>query len=334
MSEPLELVRALVSPTEKLIDAIKDAVGTVYEPRHKRKMADAAAYEINVVSKAMRNAADMSIVYDENGMNINSEDFRRFVQRTGERFVQQELTKQRNIENVIDNAYDILEKEDRCSEEPIERGWLNRFFNSVADISDEDLQKLWGKVLAGEIKQPKSYSLRTLGTLKNISKHEAELFQKIVPYIVDMGGTLFLASNDKLLKKHGINYAEIMHLDECGLINSNSLITVNPSVSNAKEVALHNRSKLIIMQGIETKENVVSIGSYSLTGAGIELFHIMQSAPDDNFLYDLAEDIVSNNIDKVLITAYKINYINENGINYDATVLYEFPQKENEGEPQ
>lgn len=334
MSEPLELVRALVSPTEKLIDAIKDAVGTVYEPRHKRKMADAAAYEINVVSKAMRNAADMSIVYDENGMNINSEDFRRFVQRTGERFVQQELTKQRNIENVIDNAYDILEKEDRCSEEPIERGWLNRFFNSVADISDEDLQKLWGKVLAGEIKQPKSYSLRTLETLKNILKHEAELFQKIVPYIVDMGGTLFLASNDKLLKKHGINYAEIMHLDECGLINSNSLITVNPSVSNAKEVALHNRSKLIIMKGIETKENVVSIGNYSLTGAGIELFHIMQSAPDDNFLYDLAEDIVSNNIDKVLITAYKINYINENEINYDDTVLYEFPQKENEGEPQ
>ncbi len=332
MSEPLELVRALVSPTEKLIDAIKDAVGTVYEPRHKRKMADAAAYEINVVSKAMRNAADMSIVYDENGMNINSEDFRRFVQRTGERFVQQELTKQRNIENVIDNAYDILEKEDRCSEEPIERGWLNRFFNSVADISDEDLQKLWGKVLAGEIKQPKSYSLRTLETLKNISKHEAELFQKIVPYIVDMGGTLFLASNDKLLKKHGINYAEIMHLDECGLINSNSLITVNPSVSNAKEVALHNRSKLIIMQGIETKENVVSIGSYSLTGAGIELFHIMQSAPDDNFLYDLAEDIVSNNIGKVLIIAYKINYIHKNRINYDNTVLHEFPQKENEGE--
>lgn len=332
MSEPLELVRALVSPTEKLIDAIKDAVGTVYEPRHKRKMADAAAYEINVVSKAMQNAADMSIVYDENGMNINSEDFRRFVQRTGERFVQQELTKQRNIENVIDNAYDILEKEDRCSEEPIERGWLNRFFNSVADISDEDLQKLWGKVLAGEIKQPKSYSLRTLETLKNISKHEAELFQKIVPYIVDMGGTLFLASNDKLLKKHGINYAEIMHLDECGLINSNSLITVNPSVSNAKEVALHNRSKLIIMQGIETKENVVSIGSYSLTGAGIELFHIMQSAPDDNFLYDLAEDIVSNNIGKVLIIAYKINYIHKNRINYDNTVLHEFPQKENEGE--
>lgn len=334
MSEPLELVKALVSPTEKLIDAIKDAVGTVYEPRHKRKMADATAYEINVVSKAMRNAADTSMVYDENGMKINSEDFSHLVQRAGERFVQQELMKQRNIENVIDSAYDILEKEDRCSEEPIERGWLNRFFNSVADVSDEDLQKLWGKVLAGEIKQPKSYSLRTLETLKNISKYEAELFQKIVPYIVEMSGTLFLTSKKQLLEKYGIEYGEILRLDECGLINSNGLITVNPPLSNAKEVALHNRSKLMIMQGIETEENVVSIGSYGLTGAGIELFHIIQSDSDDDFLYDLAEDIVSNNIGKVLITAYKINYINENVINYDDTVLREFPQKENEGEPQ
>ena len=334
MGEILEIARVIATPATKLVDTVKDAIGTVYEPRHKRKMADAAAYEIYVISKAMRDAADMSIVYDENGTKINSEDFRRLVQRTGERFVRQELTKQRNIENVIDNAYDILEKEDRCSEEPIERGWLNRFFNSVADISDEDLQKLWGKVLAGEVKQPQSYSLRTLETLKNISKHEAELFQKMVPYIVEMGGTLFLASNNKLLEKHGINYGEIMHLDECGLINSNGLITVNSWVSNAKYASLHNRSNVLIMQGIETKENVISIGSYGLTGAGIELFHIMQSNPDDNFLYDLAEDIVSNNIDKVLITAYKINYINENGINYDDTVLYEFPQKENEGEPQ
>ncbi len=170
--------------------------------------------------------------------------------------------------------------------------------------------------------------------MKNISKYEAELFQKIVPYIVEMSGTLFLTSKKQLLEKYGIEYGEILRLDECGLINSNGLITVNPPLSNAKEVALHNRSKLMIMQGIETEENVVSIGSYGLTGAGIELFHIIQSDSDDDFLYDLAEDIVSNNIGKVLITAYKINYINENVINYDDTVLREFPQKENEGEPQ
>ena len=45
----------------------------------------------------------------------------------------------RNIESVIDNAYEILKKEEQWSEEPVEHGWINRFFDSVADVSDEDL---------------------------------------------------------------------------------------------------------------------------------------------------------------------------------------------------
>ena len=39
-----------------------------------------------------------------------------------------------------------MENEQTCSEEPVEQGWINRFFDSVADVSNEDLQKLWGKV--------------------------------------------------------------------------------------------------------------------------------------------------------------------------------------------
>ena len=36
-------------------------------------------------------------------------------------------------------------------------------------MSSEELQTLWGRTLAGEIKSPGSYSLRTLDFLKNLS---------------------------------------------------------------------------------------------------------------------------------------------------------------------
>ncbi len=325
MGEILEVAKVLVQPTMKLMDMVGNAIGTAYEPRHKRKMADATAYEINVVGDAMRNAADMPVLYNQDGVAINSEDFNRLMQRAGTRLVLQETVKQHNIESVIDNAYDILDKEEICSEEPVEQGWITRFFDSVADISDEDLQKLWGKVLAGEITQPKSYSLRTLETLKNLSKHEAELFQKIVPYIVIMSGHLFLPSNTDLLQKYGVAYGEIMHLDECGLINSGGLVSLNPFVSNNEYVSLHNGSKLMMAYGLASNQVKISIGEFALTGAGKELYSILSDVSNDEYFFDFAEEISKKFFDKIKIHIHKINYIDKNIIDYEETVLREFP---------
>ena len=319
----VKVINAL--PISKLISTVSAGIGKMYEPRHKRKMADATAYEINAIGEAMRNVADMPIVYNQDGVAINSEDFNRLMQRAGTRLVLQETIKQHNIESVVDNAYEMLEKEERCSAEPVEQGWINRFFDSVADISDEDLQQLWGKVLAGEIKQPNSYSLRTLETLKNLSKYEAELFNKISPYIVNMDGSLFVTSNTELLKKHGITYGEIMQLDECGLMNSAGLVSLNPKVSDSQCVAIYNSSKIALICGLDSNIITVSIGEFGLTRAGKELFQLLDATPNDEFIHDFIEKIVQDNFKKIKASVYQINYIEGNRINYDETILCEFP---------
>ena len=327
MGEALEIAKVLVSPTMKLMDMVGGAIGTAYEPRHKRKMADATAYEINAIGEAMRNAADLPIVYNQDGVAINSEDFNRLMQRAGTRLVLQETIKQHNIESVVDNAYEILEKEDFCSEEPVEQGWINRFFDSVADVSDEDLQKLWGKVLAGEIKQPKSYSLRTLETLKNLSEYEAGLFQKVAPYVIGSGENLFLPSKMELLEKYGVTYGEIMSLDECGLINSSGLVSLNLSTSTEDPIGLHNNSKLLLVYSIESNNTKFSIGDFKLTRAGKELFHILNATPNDEYFYDFAEYICKKTSQKIRVTIHQINFIEEDGIHYDETISREFPAK-------
>lgn len=329
MGEALEVAKVLVAPTMKLLDMVGGAIGTAYEPRRKRKMADATAYEINAIGEAMRNAADLPIVYNQDGVAINSEDFNRLMQRAGTRLILQETIKQHNIESVVDNAYEILEKEDVCSEEPVEQGWINRFFDSVADVSDEDLQKLWGKVLAGEIKQPRSYSLRTLETLKNLSKYEAELFQKMVPYIISLSGHLFIPSNEEMLEKYGIAYGEIIDLDECGLINSSGLVSINPVISNTKSIGLRTCSKIVLLHGLESTKVRISIGEFGLTQAGRELFHILDVVPNDEYLRDFAEDIAKNNLKKVKVTVHQIESIEEEAVNYVTEALYEFlPENE------
>lgn len=329
MGDLLEIAKVLVEPTMKLLDMCGNAIGTAYEPRHKRKMADASAYEISVIGEAMRNAADLPVVYTQDGVAINSEDFTRLMQRAGTRLALQETIKQHNIESVVDHAYEILEQEGRCSPEPVEQGWINRFFDSVADISDEDLQKLWGKVLAGETKQPRSYSLRTLETLKNISKQEAELFQKIIPYVINMGENLFLPSSSTILDKYGIRYGEIIDLGECGLINSSALVSLNPNISKTNPVAFYNQSRLVMLHSIETDEVKISVGEFGLTRAGKELFGILNCISNDEYICDLAEEIVNKNIKKIKATVHKINYFEDDHINYEETALCEFPVNRN-----
>ena len=295
MGQALEIVKVLVSPTMKLLDMVGGAIGTVYEPRHKRKMADATAYEINAIGEAMRNVADMPIVYNQDGVAINSEDFNRLMQRAGTRLAFQETIKQHNIESVVDNAYEILEKEEVCSEEPVEQGWINRFFDSVADVSDEDLQKLWGKVLADEIKQPHTYSLRTLETLKNLSQVEAQNFTSIIPFVLIASGNENKTAIDYFIldgiyAKYGFDYSFFESLSDAGLISTNMGITTYIKIYAMDEETIKGVKGKLRVRNNNNYDVFLNAPAFMLTQAGKELYKMLFESEiselDEVFLED------------------------------------------------
>lgn len=122
-----EIIQALVSPAEKLIEAVSGAIGKAYEPRHIRKMADAKAYELKIISDAVRNNCDVPIVYDSTGVSIDTSDFEEIAKRASSRLAYQEITKQQNIEAVADNAYQELQGADSVSSDPVDPDWMFRF---------------------------------------------------------------------------------------------------------------------------------------------------------------------------------------------------------------
>ena len=199
-----EVIQALVSPAEKLIEAVSGAIGRAYEPRHIRRMADAKAYELKMISDAVRNNSDVPIVYDSTGVSIDTSNFEEIAKRASSRLAYQEITKQQNIEAVADNAYQELQGTDSVSSDPVDPDWMFRFFNSVENISNVDMQKIWGRILAGEIQSPNRYSYRTLEKLRNITTEEAQLFQKVAALSLTNGNHKFLLNDDSLMNKYGI----------------------------------------------------------------------------------------------------------------------------------
>ena len=180
-----------VLPIDKLIDIVSNSVGKVSKPYFDRKDVDTKAYEIEKLAEAR--AKEMKIIstavkenfqitggieYKDEKIAISSPKEHQVLitpsleERTQNRINYQEAKKQLNIENVTAFAAEELRNEQPITDEPLDQDWTTRFFRIAEEVSNEEMQALWGKILAGEIKQPKTYSLRTLELLKNLSKEE------------------------------------------------------------------------------------------------------------------------------------------------------------------
>ena len=208
----------LAEPITKLIEVVSSGVGKVYEPTHIRRVAKAEADKIDILSEAIASNTETPINYSSGEISIESST-KQLLQRANNRLRYQELKKQQNIESVIGSAYEQLELEHEVSKNPVDSDWISRFFNIAGEINDEQMRKLWGKILADEIKKPQSFSMRTLDILRNMTKHEADTFEKVSQVAFSHPDYIALPYGNQYRKQFNLSYEDILLLSECGLIN-------------------------------------------------------------------------------------------------------------------
>lgn len=309
--ETTEMVQALVSPAEKLIEAVSGAIGKVYEPKHIRNMADAKAYELQVISDTVRNNSDVPIVYGSTGVSIDTSDFEQIAKRASVRLTHQEITKQQNIEAVVDNAYEELENVENVSSKTVNPDWMFRFFNSVENISDKDMQTIWGHILAGEIKQPDTYSFRTLEKLKNMTQKEAKDFQMVSSLALQTGGRKFILGEDSILNKHGVYFSHILELEECGLMMTQSL-SLEIAASAKEPDIIYNSGLLGSIFGKEDQKQTFRMSVYVFTESGSQLIEAIHPEINSQYFIDCMKSIQDNH-NNFTVTAHNIISISPEG---------------------
>ncbi|MBK4255797.1 DUF2806 domain-containing protein, partial [Enterobacter hormaechei] len=118
--------------------------------------------------------------YSHNEPYINIENLSNIVTS---QVVAKEVQKEINIAKSLLIAEEILSlDQSEPTNENIEDDWLFRWRDSAATTTSEKLQDLWGRVLAGEMKSPGSYSLRTLDFIRNLSQREASDIQQLFSF--------------------------------------------------------------------------------------------------------------------------------------------------------
>jgi len=219
MGELVEAAKALSAPATKLIEVVSRGIGRAYDPRYKRKMADAAAYEIDTIAGAIRRNGDVPTLFDREGIQLDARSTQDLIERTGMRLFSQEVRKQQNIEAIVDKAYEELKNSEVVSDEPVDDDWIVRFFNSVEDVSNEKLQEIWARILAGEIKKPNSFPMRTLDIVRNLSCEEATLFETLSFCVLRTIDSAFIFRDEGFWRKFEISNRAIFILSEAGIIN-------------------------------------------------------------------------------------------------------------------
>lgn len=304
---PLEMIKVAVEPATKLIDCISKACGKVYEPYYIKKIAKAKAFEIDTISDAIKRNSELNVKYNNGEIGIDELNIKVY-----NRLYVQELTKQINLETIFDLAYTLLKNEKDCEQIPVSQTWINKFIEYSATVSDEEMQILWAKILAGEVKKPNSYSLRTLLTLSNLSKDEAKTFQKICDLVIKTEKRMFIQKDDKYLESKNIKYEDLIKLCEAGLLSPLFSNTITIEIPIEESMVIRNRNYAVVANSNVNVPKELAIGCYILTSVGIDLYKIIDFEKSDESIIHFAKKIKKQN-KQIDIKVYKILKLKDDG---------------------
>lgn len=303
-----------VKALEKLVDYAASGIGSVAgsmlapwrarrEARAKQIVATGDADALLIQAKAQAEARALLVSQDADVTGALD-----IANTVNQRIQFQERKRQINIASVVRQAASQLGDKEVENHEP-DHDWTARFFNEVQDVSSEEMQLLWAKVLAGEVERAGSTSLRTLGILKNLDQAMARLFRKFCSACVFLspdGKTLMDARVPSLggnagsnsLREYGLNFDALNRLNENGLIISdyNSWydyrLSTGLSLDNPPQLIripfrFQNRYWVLVSTGERNSNKEFRLSGVALTRSGRELSRVVGSEVMDEFSQDL-----------------------------------------------
>jgi uncharacterized repeat protein (TIGR03899 family) len=268
-----DFLKPLSEPISKLIDAVRDACGAIYEPTGIRRKARAEGDALLIRADAEARAA----LVRQHGEHAVQE----LELRASHRINVQELRRQQNIEAIVTGAARYLPPS--VSKEPVDEDWIYQFFNHCQDIGDAEMQSLWARLLAGEIAQPGRFSIRTLSLVRTLHKSDVQLFTQFCGYIWDdsyMTVHLHTEATDSLLKAKGIPYIAFLHLQSLGLLELGTGLGVTIDEKRPKQIAYYGKLHTFSPVGGGKRR----LAAYTLTDIGCELAPIAGAHPDQEYL--------------------------------------------------
>jgi len=261
---PLGNLGDITKPATVLIEKISDAVGGIFKPYQMVRVAKAEAEVDHIRAESQIQVTDLQ-------------------RRAMHRFLEEEAKKQLNIENITQKALPLLEE--KSSPQDLEDDWITNFFDKCRIVSDEDMQKLWSRILAAEANKPGAFSKRTVNLLADLDKIDAELFVQLCGFAWWVGEVivpLVFDVKDPLYNQRAINFDSLGHLETLGLIHFDHLSNFQ-RLRLPKNLTAVYHGKPAELTFPKDSDNTLVVGTVRFTRAGGELAPVCGATPVEGF---------------------------------------------------
>lgn len=222
-------------------------------------------------------------------------------------FEQQSKT---NLQQILERTNQIIQKQKPNLAGLTKIDWINIYFESAKNASDEYMQNIWAKVLARELEFPGSFSYKTLDVLKNMSADDFKCFEKLCALEVEG----FILQED-IHSKYGLSYMELVKLSEYGLLSmgfSQNTYAIPPH----KSINLIYKTLLILIGNPTEEETKIVTPVFLLTSSAKELLTVANVIPNVEYAKECVKAL-SKLSNQAKITLHRINYKTDKEINYN-----------------
>jgi hypothetical protein len=267
----------LTKPVTKLVETVARGIGVLYEPVRIVREAKAQAEAVEIKAEADAKAL---VIHTKSEIKV-----RELAVRAGERIAFRELRRQENIERITAKALPLLPNE--VAEQAVDPDWTAHFFDNCQDISDEQMQQLWARLLAGEVAVPGTFSLGTLALVRIMNKGDADLFTRLCSLVWEFSRepTCVIPDRHGLHALSGVHlkFGNLLHLDDLGLIRFTPNFAYRIELGHAPTtVAYYGKFHHLSMPGDnQSAQRAVTLGEVVLTEAGMQLAGIAGAQPSE-----------------------------------------------------
>jgi hypothetical protein len=194
--------------------------------------------------------------------------------------------------------------------------WMNAFVRYAEDASSEDLQRLWGRVLAGEIKRPGAFSRRTLRFMAELDDETARGCETISQSAI---ANYVLAPSDKWARGELLELC--LEIQNLGLIEG-----VGANVNHRLEVDENGSASFIgnthalAIRG--TPGFLLPFDALPLTRLGREVFSLLPRPDEEKLLTELAERFPKDKLTRIEIGHF-VRTHSAGGLLNDQRVIWE-----------
>jgi uncharacterized repeat protein (TIGR03899 family) len=218
------------------------------------------------------------------------------IKRKKELLAQRKL---KNLENILNRTLDFCL--DDGSEEDLDPDWFFSFVKMAEEIYSASMQELWGKIFAVETAKPGSFSLKTLGILKQLTQKDAQIFRNAVNLTSRRKGesspkillgyyqktnlwSFFSSHKEQQLNlaEFGLGYPDILSLMDLGLIHHSEIESGELPINIAAEWRCAGQTL-----DLSAKRTGTTLVYYKFTTTGAELCKLVTQKRQDIYIKSL-----------------------------------------------